>query len=189
MKAKQEELGNKILEVEQSKADFEDRLVAMYEMSRQSNLSILLGIDDFSEMLRFGENLQAISTNDTRIIQNLKNEQAELEGPEGRGGDLLSDLNTQNEQLNASMQQYQQSVQQADAAISAEEAALDAQSESIQEKSKRNRGPPSRSGPPGPVPTQATATCWVTAPASLPGPFRAIPRSRRTSAPCATSTA
>lgn len=139
LKAKQEELGNKILEVEQSKADFEDRLVAMYEMSRQSNLSILLGIDDFSEMLRFGENLQAISTNDTRIIQNLKNEQAELEAQKAEVETLLSDLNTQNEQLNASMQQYQQSVQQADAAISAEEAALDAQSEAYKKKQEEQR--------------------------------------------------
>ena len=134
LQAKQEELGNKILEVEQSKADFEDRLVAMYEMSRQSNLSILLGIDDFSEMLRFGENLQAISTNDTRIIENLKTEQAELEAQKAEVETLLSELSAQNEQLNASMQQYQQSVQQADAAISAEEAALDAQSEEYKQK-------------------------------------------------------
>lgn len=134
LQAKQEELGNKILEVEQSKADFEDRLVAMYEMSRQSNLSILLGIDDFSEMLRFGENLQAISTNDTRIIENLKTEQAELEAQKAEVETLLSELSAQNEQLNASMEQYQQSVQQADAAISAEEAALDAQSEEYKQK-------------------------------------------------------
>lgn len=134
LQAKQEELGNKILEVEQSKADFEDRLVAMYEMSRQSNLSILLGIDDFSQMLRFGENLQAISTNDTRIIENLKTEQAELEAQKAEVETLLSELSAQNEQLNASMEQYQQSVQQADAAISAEEAALDAQSEEYKQK-------------------------------------------------------
>lgn len=134
LKAKQEELGNKILEVEQSKSDFESRLVAMYEMSRQSNLSILLGIDDFSEMLRFAENLQAISTSDTQLIENLKNEQAQLEAQKAEVETLLSELNAQNEQLNASMQQYEQSVQQADAAISAEEAALDAQSEEYKQK-------------------------------------------------------
>lgn len=134
LQAKQEELGNKILEVEQSKEDFEGRLVAMYEMSRQSNLSILLGIDDFSEMLRFAENLQSISTSDTRLIENLKNEQAQLEAQKAEVEGLLADLNSQNEQLNASMEQYQQSVQRADATISAEEAALDAQSEEYKKK-------------------------------------------------------
>ena len=50
------------------KACSNPRLKGMYEMSRQSNLAILLGIDDVSQMLLFAENLQQISEHDTQLI-------------------------------------------------------------------------------------------------------------------------
>jgi peptidoglycan hydrolase CwlO-like protein len=67
--AKQDEIAQKVLDVAYAKDMFENRLKGMYEMSRQSNLSVLLGISDFSEMLRFAENLNCISKSDTELIE------------------------------------------------------------------------------------------------------------------------
>ncbi len=45
----------KAANVAYNKSMFESRFKGMYEMSRQSNLAILLGIDDVSQMLLFAE--------------------------------------------------------------------------------------------------------------------------------------
>ncbi|MFQ9678950.1 MAG: hypothetical protein ACLRZH_01500 [Ruthenibacterium lactatiformans] len=58
---KNAEVAEKAANVAYNKSMFESRLKGMYEMSRQSNLAILLGIDDVSQMLLFAENLQQIS--------------------------------------------------------------------------------------------------------------------------------
>ena len=50
---KNAEVAEKAANVAYNKSMFESRLKGMYEMSRQSNLAILLGIDDVSQMLLF----------------------------------------------------------------------------------------------------------------------------------------
>ena len=76
---KNAEVAEKAANVAYNKSMFESRLKGMYEMSRQSNLAILLGIDDVSQMLLFAENLQQISEHDTQLVQQLRDEQAALE--------------------------------------------------------------------------------------------------------------
>ena len=73
---KNAEVAEKAANVAYNKSMFESRLKGMYEMSRQSNLAILLGIDDVSQMLLFAENLQQISEHDTQLVQQLRDEQA-----------------------------------------------------------------------------------------------------------------
>ena len=40
---------------------------------------MLLGLDSFSEMLRFSENLQSIAVSDTQIMENLRAQEQTLE--------------------------------------------------------------------------------------------------------------
>lgn len=83
---KNAEVAEKAANVAYNKSMFESRLKGMYEMSRQSNLAILLGIDDVSQMLLFAENLQQISEHDTQLVQQLRDEQAGPGGPARRAG-------------------------------------------------------------------------------------------------------
>ena len=136
LQAKQEELGNKILEVEQSKADFEDRLVAMYEMSRQSNLSILLGIDDFSEMLRFSENLQSIAVSDTQIMENLRAQEQTLEQQAAQEQQQMDQLNASQEELKRLEAEYAQALQQADSQMTQAQAEKESYEKASAEKEK-----------------------------------------------------
>jgi murein DD-endopeptidase MepM/ murein hydrolase activator NlpD len=124
--AKQDEIAQKVLDVAYAKDMFENRLKGMYEMSRQSNLSVLLGISDFSEMLRFAENLNCISKSDTELIENLRTQQAELEA---QGAELqaeLDELQAQKDELDTLSATYSGTVQSLQASISQQEADLEA---------------------------------------------------------------
>ena len=70
--AKNAEVAEKAASVLYQKGMFEQRLRGMYELSRQSNLAILFGIDDLSQMLRFSENLQQITERDTELVRQLR---------------------------------------------------------------------------------------------------------------------
>lgn len=137
IEAKQTEVQQKVLDVEYSKTMFEQRLKGMYEMSRQSNLSVLLGISSFSEMLRFAENLNQISASDTDLIQRLRTEQAELEQQAAELQAQLDELQVQKAELERQKEAYAQSIQSANAAISAEEAELEANSAAYAEKQEQ----------------------------------------------------
>ena len=89
---KNAEVAEKAANVAYNKSMFESRLKGMYEMSRQSNLAILLGIDDVSQMLLFAENLQQISEHDTQLVQQLRDEQAALEAQRAELEQQLADL-------------------------------------------------------------------------------------------------
>lgn len=135
--AKQATLQQKVLDVEYSKTMFEQRLKAMYEMSRQSNLSALLGISSFSEMLRFAENLNQISQSDTQLIQRLRNEQAALEKEAAELQTQLDDLTKQKAELERQRTAYAQSIQNANSAINAQEAELQSNTAAYAEKQKQ----------------------------------------------------
>ena len=66
-------------ELQAAKEAFEQRLRGMYEMRSSSNLSILLGIDDISDAMRFAENLQQIAVSDNQLITEMHDKQVKLE--------------------------------------------------------------------------------------------------------------
>ena len=54
-------------ELQAAKEAFEQRLRGMYEMRSSSNLSILLGIDDISDAMRFAENCSRLPSATTSL--------------------------------------------------------------------------------------------------------------------------
>lgn len=76
---KQAELEAKALEVKDTTTLFENRLKAMYIMKNDSDLSTVLGVTSFSDAMRYAENLQQISLNDTELIALLRTQQEELD--------------------------------------------------------------------------------------------------------------
>ena len=109
-------------ELQAAKDAFEERLRGMYEMRSSSTLSILLGIDDISDAMRFAENLQQIAVSDNQLIEEMHDKQQKLESQREEINAALDELNAQREQLENTQTAYQQSIQNADATISAQEA-------------------------------------------------------------------
>ena len=109
-------------ELQAAKDAFEERLRGMYEMRSYSTLSILLGIDDISDAMRFAENLQQIAVSDNQLIEEMHDKQQKLESQREEINAALDELNAQREQLENTQTAYQQSIQNADATISAQEA-------------------------------------------------------------------
>lgn len=134
---KNAEVAEKAANVAYNKSMFESRLKGMYEMSRQSNLAILLGIDDVSQMLLFAENLQQISEHDTQLVQRLRDEQAALEAQRAELEQQLADLAAREQELTDTAVAYSNAIQQADAAISAAEADLAANEEALAETQRQ----------------------------------------------------
>ncbi len=130
---KNAEVAEKAANVLYQKQMFEQRLKGMYELSRQSNLAILFGIDDLSQMLRFSENLQQITKRDTELVQQLRAEQALLEEQRTELENQLAALSDREQELTDTAVAYSNAIQQADAAISAAEADLLAKEEQEQD--------------------------------------------------------
>lgn len=128
--AQNAEIEQKVLEAAQEKQQFEQRLRSMYEMSRQSNLAILLGIDDLSDQLVFAENLQCISRHDSEMIRTINAHRQELEAAGERLCADLEALHAREAELNEAAEQYAQAIRQADANISAAQAQQQALKES-----------------------------------------------------------
>ena len=131
---KQEDLGAKILEVENQKQLFEQRLVAQYVARDEDNLSYLIGTAGWGGLLRYQENLQVIAVSDTELIEALRIQQAELEQQKAETEALLAELNEQRAALAAKVVEYADAIQQADASIDAAQAEVDAQNEAYGEK-------------------------------------------------------
>ncbi len=134
---KNAEVAEKAASVEYNKEMFEQRLRSMYEMSRQSNLAILLGIDDPSGMLVFAENLQRISQHDSELVRRLGEEKVELEAQRDELDAQLAELSAREADLNNTAAQYSAAIQQADASITKAEADIAAQTEAEAEKQKQ----------------------------------------------------
>lgn len=130
---KNAEIAEKAASVLYQKSMFEQRLKGMYELSRQSNLAILLGIEDLSQMLRFSENLQQITQRDTDLVRQLRAEQAALEEQRAELDAQLAALSDHEQELTDTAVAYSNAIQQADAAISAAEADLLAKDEEEKE--------------------------------------------------------
>lgn len=126
---KNAEVAEKAATVLYQKEMFEQRLRGMYELSRQSNLAILFGIDDLSQMLRFSENLQQITERDTELVEQLRTEQALLEEQRTELEAQLEALAAREQELTDTAVAYSNAIQQADAAITAAQADLLAKEE------------------------------------------------------------
>ncbi len=136
-KAKNAEVAEKAASVLYQKQMFEQRLRGMYELSRQSNLAILFGIDNLSQMLRFSENLQQITERDTDLVRQLRAEQALLEEQRTELEAQLAALSAREQELMDTAVAYSNAIQQASATITAAEADLAAKDE--QEKDLREQ--------------------------------------------------
>ncbi len=109
-------------ELQAAKEAFEQRLRGMYEMRLSSNLSILLGIDDISDAMRFAENLQQIAVSDNQLITEMHDKQVKLENQREEINAALDELNAQQEELENTKTSYQQAIQKADETVTAEQA-------------------------------------------------------------------
>lgn len=126
---KNNEVAAKAADMFHQKEMFEKRLRGMYELSRQSNLALLLGVEDITQMLRFTENLQQITARDTDLVERLRAEQTELERQRAELEQQLAALADREQELTDTAVEYSNAIQQADAAISAAEADLAAKNE------------------------------------------------------------
>ncbi len=129
IEAKNAEIAAKVEDVAREKAQFEQRMKGMYEMSRQSNLAMLLGIEDISQMQRFTENLQQITVRDTELVANLREQQAELEQQRAELEQQLAELADREQEATDTIAEYANAIQQADNSISAAQAQITAQEE------------------------------------------------------------
>ena len=99
MKRKNLAIAQAAEELEAARDAFEERLRGMYEMRSSSNLSILLGIDDISDAMRFAENLQQIAVSDDQLITEMHEKQRKLESQREEINAALDDLNAQQAEL------------------------------------------------------------------------------------------
>lgn len=137
---KNAEIAAKAQSVAEQKALFEQRLKGMYEFSRQSNLGLLFGMDDLSQLLRFEENLQQITEHDTGLVERLHTEQAELEREEAELEQQLAELNAREQELAETQMAYEAAIQTAEQQIGAADAqiaALAAEQEAKSEEEKQ----------------------------------------------------
>ena len=123
-------------ELEAAREAFEERLRGMYEMRSSSNLSILLGIDDISDAMRFAENLQQIAVSDNQLITEMHEKQQKLESQREEINAALDELNAQQAELESTKESYQQTIQRADETITAEQAQQQVFNETEAEKQK-----------------------------------------------------
>lgn len=132
---KSAEVAEKQASVAAQKALFEQRLKGMYEFSRQSNLGILLGVDDLSQMQRFGENLQQITEHDTALVARLRDEQAELERQEAELERQMEELSAREQEMIETRTSYEAAIADAERQIGA----ADAQLAALAEEEEANR--------------------------------------------------
>ncbi|WP_367925341.1 murein hydrolase activator EnvC [uncultured Ruthenibacterium sp.] len=132
----QAQIAQTVTQLDASRQLFEDRMVSIYEMSRQSNLSVLLGLDSFSEMLRFSENLQSIAQNDNEIIETLQAQEQMLEQQAAQEQQQMNQLNASQEELKRLEAEYAQALQQADAQMSQAQAEKESYEKASAEKEK-----------------------------------------------------
>lgn len=113
LEIKQQEIAVKIVEFENTKKLFEDRLVAMYKKQDRSVISAVLSVEDFSSLLRLTKNLKLIAKSDNEMMDLLQNQQAELEVMKADIEKSIFDLNAQKEEAENLKKQYEQSMLQA----------------------------------------------------------------------------
>ena len=111
--AKQGELADQVVRVQEARDAFEQRLKAMYEISRTSQLSILLGLDSVADMLTYGENLSRIAESDTQLVDNLKQQQTLMEQQAAQIQADLDELNAAKANMETLNQQYTTAMQNA----------------------------------------------------------------------------
>lgn len=136
---KSAEIAAKAQSVAEQKALFEQRLKGMYEFSRQSNLSLLFGIDDLSQLLRFEENLQQIAEHDTNLVNRLRTEQAELEREEAEFEQQLEELTARERELTETQIAYEAAIQNAEQQIGSADAQIAALAVEQAAKSEEER--------------------------------------------------
>lgn len=105
-------------QLEAGREAFEKRLVAMYETRYQSNLSALLGAKDFSQMMRFAENLTCISVANKAQVDGYVQAKQTLEQQAAEQQALLDDMQKTSAQLEQTRQEYAAAIRQADEELS-----------------------------------------------------------------------
>lgn len=119
---KQEELDKKIKEREATYELFKERLRAMYMSRNTSQLSALLGVSSFSELLVASETLTKISEHDTDLIQLLEDQQKVIEAEKEVLETELESLEADKAELDVKRNELSALLQEANNELSAAEA-------------------------------------------------------------------
>ncbi len=127
IRQKEAELESKLLQLQDTRALFEERITAMYLMRNESDLSILLGAEDLAASLRYSENLQQISQNDTDLIDQLRIEGEEVELQITENNYALVELHLARSELDKTIADYSAALQKANSELTQAQADLQAQ--------------------------------------------------------------
>ncbi len=127
LEQKQVELETKVLQLADTKKLFEDRLAAMYMMRDDSELSTLLGATDYSQAMRYSENLQQISISDTDLMDQLRVEQADLETQAADIQIRIDELNATRATLDSKSTEYANALQNVNTELTQSQATLQSQ--------------------------------------------------------------
>lgn len=134
---KQEELALQIAKVEEAQNMLGQRLRAMYEMKRSNPISILFGLENLSDMLRFSENLRTITVSNDELIQKLKQEREVMQQQAQTIQQDLDALGVQEQQLSASQAELVKSIQQANKMVDEAKAQEQALQVVLEDKKKQ----------------------------------------------------
>lgn len=119
---KQSELEEKVLRLAQTEAVFRQRLVAMYTMHEDTQLTALLGVKSWAQMLRYAENLSCISKRDVTLMQQLRAERDALNVQTVDADALVEELTKSEAELLRKVGEYATAIAAADERITAAEA-------------------------------------------------------------------
>lgn len=130
---KQQEVADKRAVIYENEQLFCQRLRAIYKMNNSSELSTLLNVDTFSELITVLDTLQRVSVHDTDLIQLLNDQRAELETQEAEIDTMLESLRATYEELDRNAAALAQNITAQDARISAAAAQIAANEQAYDE--------------------------------------------------------
>lgn len=152
--AKQEELDQKKLDIQETDQLFKSRLKAMYIQRSSNMMAAVLAVDTFSEVMTAANTLQNISQADTTLLKKLNDEKAEIERVEAEIQAELDALEASKKQqeskqselaallqkVNSQLSESEAKESAAEAAYTEAKAARDAAAAELEAEFKQNGG-------------------------------------------------
>lgn len=124
--AKQEELDQKKLDIQETDNLFKSRLKAMYIQRNGNMIATVLAVDTFAEVMTAANTLQNISQADTALLKKLNEEKAEIERVEAEIQVELDSLEAGKKQQESKQAELAALLQKVNSELSASEAEEDA---------------------------------------------------------------
>jgi murein DD-endopeptidase MepM/ murein hydrolase activator NlpD len=117
LREKQEELEVKKEDLEATDQLFKSRLKALYVTRTSGSLSVILGVDSFSQLMTSTDALRRISAADTDLLKKIKSEMDEIKEEEERIKAQLDDLNSKQEAMNSKQKELAGILQTIDSSL------------------------------------------------------------------------